>query len=436
MQKIAKNIRKGNEKMKKLLCLILTLASLFTVFYASAQAASISTGIEVLASETKLIKTGIIGRKLNFCDADFKQGLCLTDFDSVKITKIPASDEGALMLAGRRVTEGISIKRKNLGALVFIPASKEVITASFSFNISEYSSDSDVEFILKFIEKVNYEPFVDEGYLDALSLKTQSEVGVHGRLYATDNEGDEIEYIVITYPKYGTLSYLDKKSGEYIYTPNSGFVGNDSFTYVARDEYGNFSKTQTVDISVNARMCDVEYDDMTGRPEYNAAIAMTALGIMSGEFIGDENHFNPERKVTRAEFLAMAMKAVGMKKATVESYFDDNGDIPLPLRGYVATAQKAGIVNGKFTDGKLIFSPNDEIATYEASLIMARLTGARAEGEISAFSNESDIPVWARASVYAMCDIGVLDYNGVEIDALKTLTRAETATYLYRLISK
>lgn len=420
--------------MKKLLYLILMLSSLFAILYASVQAAPISTGIEVLANETKIIKTGLIGRKLSFCDADFKQGLCLTDFDSVTITKIPSPEEGALMLGGRRVTDGMSIKRKNLGALVFIPASKDVTSSSFHFNIAEYSADGNIEFVLKFIEKVNYEPYVDEGYLDALSLKTQSEVGVHGRLYATDKEGDEIEYIVISHPNAGTLSHFDKRSGEYIYTPDDDFIGVDSFVYVARDEYGNFSKTQTVDIAVSQRMCDVEYDDMTSRPEYNAAIAMTALGIMNGEIIGDEIHFNPENKVTRAEFLAMAMKALGVEKRSIDSYFDDNADIPLPLRGYVATAQKAGIVNGKFTDGKLVFSPNDEITKYEAALIMARLVGAESDGEMSAFANESDIPVWARSSVYAMCDIGVLDYDDGEIDARSTLTRAEAATYLYRLI--
>jgi hypothetical protein len=421
--------------MKKIAAVILIALSLATVLSSSALA-GFGGGVSVIAEETKIIKSGLLGRKITFSDADFKQGLCISNFDKVKITKLPKSTDGTLMLAGRRVSEGTSVKRKNLPSLVFIPASKEVTETSFAFTIDGYMDGKEIEFIIKFCDKVNYEPKVSGAYADTLAIKTQRDIGVFGKMYATDKEGDDIEYIIVSYPEYGTLTIVDKENGEYVYTPHDSYTGSDSFVYVARDEWGNFSTTQKVNITVSKRMSEVKYADMQNRPEYNAAVAMTAMGIMGGKVIGDGVYFTPDDTVTRAEFLAMAMKAVGIKADTTmtSTYFDDNDKIPTPLLGYVATAQRIGIINGTFKNGELLFNPNDNITKYDAAVIMARLSGASAEGELPVFRDESNIPSWARASVYAMCSIGVFDYNGDTIDATASVTRAECASYLYRLI--
>ena len=421
--------------MKKIIAGILIALSLATILSASVFA-GFGGGVSVIAEETKIIKSGLLGRKITFSDADFKQGLCISNFDKVKITKLPKSTDGTLMLAGRRVSEGTSVKRKNLPSLVFIPASKEVTETSFSFTIDGYMDGKEIEFIIKFCDKVNYEPEVSGAYADTLAIKTQRDIGVFGKMYATDKEGDDIEYIIVSYPECGTLTIVDKENGEYVYTPHDSYTGSDSFVYVARDEWGNFSTTQKVNITVSKRMSEVKYADMQNRPEYNAAVTMTAMGIMGGKVIGDGVYFTPDDTVTRAEFLAMAMKAVGIKADTTmtSTYFDDNDKIPTPLLGYVATAQRIGIINGTFKNGELLFNPNDTITKYDAAVIMARLSGASAEGELPVFADESDIPTWARASVYAMCSIGVFDYNGDTIDATAAVTRAECASYLYRLI--
>ena len=83
-------------------------------------------GAQVVASNVNMIKTGLIGQKISFTDGDFKSALVLANFDTITITEIPSSVEGTLLLSGRRVGKGRVIKRKNLGALVFIPASDSV----------------------------------------------------------------------------------------------------------------------------------------------------------------------------------------------------------------------------------------------------------------------------------------------------------------------
>jgi hypothetical protein len=373
--------------------------------------------------------------KITFSDADVKQALCINDFDKITVTKLPQTSEGTLMLAGRRVSEGASIKRKNLPSLVFIPTSRDVSEASFKITVDGYADGCEVDFILKFTDKVNYEPNISEEYADSFALLTQKEIGVFGKMHATDAEGDDIEYVIVSYPKYGILSVVNGESGEYFYTPRDSYTGADEFTYAARDEWGNFSKTQTVSITVSERMSDVEYVDMTDRPEYNAAVVMTAMGIMGGEIIGDGIYFNPDKTVTRAEFVSMAMRALGIRPDASASatYFDDDADIPDPMRGYIAKAQKCGIVQGNFENGGLFLRPNDPITRYEAAMIMAALVNVDGDAALPSFADGDTLPVWAEEAVARMCAAGIFDGECEVIGGTDELTRIECAAYLYRM---
>ena len=416
--------------MKKLIALCLTLF-LSAGILTTGVSASFGTGAAVVAADVKLIKTGLRGERLSFSDADFKSALCLADFDTVTVTRIPSSREGALVLGGRRVGEGKAIKRQQLSSLIFMPASDGVTECSFAFTVDGYAGGAEIECLMKFIDKVNYAPKAGEDGSSA-SIRTQAEIPVYGRLSGSDPEGDGLEFIIVSYPARGIVRLTDSESGEYCYTPYDGFVGNDRFEYVVRDEYGNWSLPTEVSVRVNRRMCTTVYRDMEDRAEYNAAVAMTAMGVMDGSMVGDDMYFSPDEAVTRAEFVAMAMKCVGLRPdgELSASYFDDDKDIPVSLKGYVATAQRMGLIVGDFKDGELLFSPNDGITKYEAAKIMAMLIGAEESDEEEVFASDKGVPVWARAGVSAMCELGIFD---AEEAATETATRAEVASYLYRL---
>lgn len=424
--------------MKRKIALTLTLVMLIlsvclTVSGVLCAASDFGSGAAVVASKVNMIKTGLIGKRLVFSDADFKSALCISSFDSLKITKIPSSTDGVLLIGGRRVGEGKVIKRGDLGALVFVPASDSVTECSFSFTVEGFGSGEEIECILKFIDKVNYRPEATSD-TEAVALKTQESISLHGKMYGTDPEGDELYFMVVAYPKRGTLEVTDTGSGRYLYSPDDGFVGEDKFTYVVRDEYGNYSYPKTVSIRVNERMSLVVYRDMTDRSEYNAAVAMTAMSVMGGKILGDDVYFMPDGEVSRAEFVAMAMKCAGMRPDSTlgSTYFDDNEQISPSLMPYVATAQRLGLVNGDFVEGKLLFSPTSPITCYEAANIMAAILGADAQGEESVFAENEDVPVWARAGVSAMYTLGIFEDDG-EVELSGSATRAQVAEYLYRL---
>lgn len=394
--------------------------------------ASFGSGARVVAADVNMIKTGLVGQRLRFSDADFKSAVCLADFDAIKITKIPSSTEGALLLEGRRVGEGKIIKRSNIGSLTFMPASDSVKECSFKFVIEGYASGAEIECILKFIDRVNYMP---NASFEAVSAKTQEGISYYGTMYGSDPEGDKLTFIVVAYPKNGILEVLDEESGSYSYTPIGDFKGDDKFTYVVRDSYGNYSKPETVNVKVTERMCEIVYRDMTDRSEYNAAIALTAMNIMGGSVIGDGVYFMPDKEVSRAEFVSMAMRCCGMRADTTltESCFDDNSEIFPALRSYIATAQRIGIINGDFKDGKLVFNPNESITKYEAAKIMAGILGTGNAPEENVFAEDEDVPVWARAGVAAMCTLGVFDSSDSAC-LTANVTRADAAEYLYKMV--
>ena len=419
-------------KKRILVALTFSILCIFGLIGCVTASAYMGSGVMAVAADVDMVKTGLVGKKICFSDADFKSALTLADFDTVTITRIPASTEGTLLIGGRRVSEGRVIKRRNLASLVFVPATKDVRECSFSFTVDGYAGGAEIECRLRFLDNVNYAPETAE----RTSVTTQAEISYFGTLTAAEPEEDGVKFMIVSYPSKGSLTLVDSESGRYCYTPGDGYTGTDKFVYVARDEYGNYSSLSTVSITVSARMCEAVYEDMGEREEYNAAVAMTAMGVMNGRLQGDGLYFMPEATVSRAEFVAMAMKCAGIRAdSTLSStYFDDDGDIPAGLKPYIATAQRIGLVNGDFRGGELLFSPNEAISGYEAAQIMARILGADEEGEESVFASDEQIPAWARVGVCAMYSFGIFDTDRGE-SLSESVTRANAAEYLYRMCS-
>lgn len=421
--------------MKRAIAFILATAAVLLTFAVYASAVSIGCGVEVTATGTTAIKTGRLGEKIKLTAEDFKSALSVTNFDSITVTRLPKSSEGTLLLGGRRVKEGQTVKRRALSNLIFVPESRNITEASFEFVMNGVGAESPVTFRLRFIEKGNGAPTVPSAETAAVSVSTQSGITVVGRLSGADPDGDEIEFIPVIYPRRGALIMKNRQTGEYEYTPTGDFIGTDSFSYVVRDEYGNFSEVREVRVTVGERLSPIILSDMNGRGEYNAAVAMCALGVMAHEERGGLCYFAPDERVTRAEFVAMSMKASGIiPTGGLIPFFDDTEDIPEAHRDYVALAASRGIVDGDFSAKGLIFRPNDTVTREEAAVIMARLLNLSTGGEEAVFSPIDGVRPWAVGQVFAMLTLGIFDLDGDEFSGNSPMTRAEVAECLYRLV--
>ena len=153
--------------------------------------------------------------------------------------------------------------------------------------------------------------------------------------------------------------------------------------------------------------------------------------------------YEPERSITRAEFAAIVVRALGLQKGSMESAF---GDVALTdwFNGYVDTATAYGLIRG-YDSGK--FGPNDTITREQAMTILARamkLTGlnvALTDNELSALlANYTDaglLPDYAREGAAACIKTGVLSgTTSTTLSPKDNATRSEVAVMVQRLLKK
>ncbi len=200
--------------------------------------ASFGSGAAVIAEKTTLVKSGICGEKICFTDSDFKSALGIANFKKITLASLPSADEGTLIYAGRRAACGQQIKRRNIPSLVFLPASYSVCEAHFSFTVDGFADGKTINCVLRFTDSENKAPST---LSDGESLPERCGNGKFvGTMRASDSDGDGVEFIIAAFPERGVLEY--SADGSYVYTPTSSFRGRDSFSYVARDEWGNWSE--------------------------------------------------------------------------------------------------------------------------------------------------------------------------------------------------
>ena len=84
--------------------------------------------------------------------------------------------------------------------------------------------------------------------LSTTSFSTNENVALSGALSATDPNGSAVTFAVASNPKSGAVSGFTS-AGQFVYTPNPNFTGNDSFSVTATDASGH-SMTGTISITV------------------------------------------------------------------------------------------------------------------------------------------------------------------------------------------
>lgn len=419
-------------KKLSLLCAAVLLLSAVLPFASSAYPASVptvSSGLLVLAARTDVAVSAMVGNDVSFSADDFARGMNLSQVRYITIASAPSATDGELLLGSSRVVSGQNISAANLSAMVFHPVDDSVSQSSFTFTAN--GSTVPVTCNLYLLRNRNYAPTVSVAAGLTLSNRTYRGTAVCGTLSAQDPDGDGVIYEVVSVPKNGSVRVTDASQGTYLYQPKKGYVGTDSFSYIARDRYGNYSASATVSLRVEIAATPVNYVDLS-ESETVPAIAVTEAGIMSGTQIGNQYYFHPEGTVTRAEFLVMAMNAVGITDVPTveETLFDDDDQIPATMKGYVSAAHRTGVISGSQKEGKLCFFPNDNLTRAEAAVMLKNLLGIAPTGSVAVFADESEIPVWATEAVETLHAVGILIPQNGNISPLSAITRAQAAELL------
>ena len=415
------------------LCLTLICTSVFGALSVSAaknQSEALSTALAVIAEDSGMAMAGLIGNEIKFETGDFLRALNVSKISAIEITSVPEVSAGELRVGNTVINSGARISASSIEKMTYTASSNQSTRATFRFRPEGAGYDIPCELYL--LPKMNYSPTLDSVPETYLEVSTHKGITLFGTLPCYDPDGDETIIEIVSYPESGSLLLTDKRTGDYTYTPMKGYSGKDSFTYVARDLYGNYSAAQKVSLTVTKPMLSVSFDDMNGSAAYNAALTMAEEGIMSGVKVGSSNYFYPDGGVSRGEFLIMAMHAAGIEdvSSTASTPFADDAEIPSHMRGYVATAYRLGYVKGIPEEDGACFYAERPITRAEAAVMLGNILNVSTPDVLPTFADSDDIPTWAATSVYSLGAIGVMNVERGSVTPLENLTRADAAQML------
>lgn len=245
-----------------------------------------------------------------------------------------------------------------------------------------------------------------------------------GQLSAVDPDGDTLRYEITTEPVKGTITV--DENGAFVYAPFEDSKGRDYFGYKAIDSEGNTSQEATVIIKLIKAKKAISYADMVGDPGYYSAVKLAECGAFVGQRIGGIYYFEPDRTLTRGEFLSMCLEATGadILSGVVSTGFSDDADIPDWEKSYVSTAVKCGIVKGHVSGGSAAFDSDKEISRAEAMVMLSR---ALQLTDVSYVNLDKSIPSWAAQSAANLtaCNVAITTFS-----MNNPLTRVEAARML------
>ena len=168
-------------------------------------------------------------------------------------------------------------------------------------------------------------------------------------------------------------------------------------------------------------------EDVIGTQYEEAVTTLAALDILEGR---DTGEFDPEGDITRAEFAAVAIRALGLEEsvpaaAYEPTAFTDCGSDVQWAWGYINLASKQGIING-YGDGT--FGPTDPVTYEQAVAMLVRILGyevfAQQKGGwpdgylVVAAENKitSGVPVGGNNEPANRGTVAMLTYNCLEVN--------------------
>lgn len=331
----------------------------------------------------------------------------------VCILGLPDSEAGTVLLGTRVVRQGDILPADQLSMLTFQPLRTETDTKATVTYLPIYENrvEKETTVTISIRGKVDKAPVAEDAVLE-----TYKNLANQSKLKVSDPEGTTLTYSLIRGPKRGEVSIA--ADGTFTYTPKKNKVGTDSFTYTATDAAGNVSREATVTVRILKPTEKTFYTDTVGLDCRFAAEWMKNTGLFVGETIGEQCCFQPEKCVSRGEFVTMLVQSLGLrvdKNVTTTGFADD---CPTWLKPYLAAAQRAGLMAGW---------PNG--SEFGA---VAPITGAEAALLIQ---NALDLPTSVMAGDQSVTDwaVAVMAENGVNLTAEAPLTRSDVALALYRV---
>ena len=366
---------------------------------------------------------GCIGVAAAEVDCDAKYCFTQEDFTQeeglrgICVTALPDAASGTVMLGTRAIQVGDILTAEQVQNMTFLPLSTESDTqATITYlPIFQDRVEEAATMTISIRGKKNTPPVVQDQ-----TLETYKNIPNSAFLKASDPEGATLIFTVTRQPKRGTVQ-IDE-SGNFTYTPKKNKVGVDSFTYTATDPDGNVSREATVTVTILKPGQTEQYADTTGSNCRFEAEWLKNTGLFTGQQVNGQLIFDEDAPMSQGQFLAVAVKLLGIPvdEAVDTTVYGD--DVANWLKPYLAAALRSGL-----TAGVDSFQPNETMTGAHAAVMLQNALDLTVKVDASTDGKEDGTTHWAASAMAVMAE------NGIDLNAVGTMTRGEMAILLYQI---
>lgn len=354
-----------------------------------------------------------------FTAGDFSQqqeelvGIC--------ITGLPDARAGTVMLGSRVIQPGDILTSGQLKQMTFAPVrSEESMEAVVTYlPIYDGKVEKAAEMTISILGKKDQPPVAEDS-----TLETYKNIPNEGKLKATDPEGQALTYSVIRQPKRGTLEI--REDGTFVYTPKKNKVGVDSFVFTATDPAGKVSREATVTVRILKPSDGARYSDTAGETCQFEAEWLRNTGLFQGEKLAGADCFQPDKTVTRGQFLAMLVQLLEIPVEEQPVYTELAKDAPQWLKPYLAAAVRSGLLANWQAGETGTFDAEAPITGEEAAVILQTAMDLSGAAQAAAVEGEA-------APTFGETALAVMQEHGFALAGQEVLTRGRVAELLYQV---
>ena len=156
------------------------------------------------------------------------------------------------------------------GTITYTPEANYNGADAFFYMMSDGNGGTDSAYV-----KINVKPVNDAPKANDSSITANENTAVNGTVTGSDIDGDGLTFALVTAPSHGKV--VLNSNGSYTYTPNTDYIGNDTFTFVSNDGAIN-SQEATVTITVK----EVKVLPVTGEDTPYALYVLGGLFVLAG----------------------------------------------------------------------------------------------------------------------------------------------------------
>ena len=348
--------------------------------------------------------------------------------DGIFLTSVPQETLATVRYGSRVLKAGDALPTEALGDLTLEAkcVTAQEVTIGYC-TLSDGVLSGVQELKLSILPKEDQPPTAEDG-----SLETYKNIAGSGTLSAADPEGKPLTYNLVKEPKRGSVELHE--DGTFTYTPDKNKVGKDSFTYTVTDSGGNTSEEAKISIEILKPTDKATYADMDGDSDAFYAMWLKEAGLFTGATVGGNLCFEPEKTVSRGEFLVMVMKLVDAQadETGLTSGFSDEAATPVWLQPYIVSALGSGMISGVSSEDGVVFRPEAALSRAEAAVMLQNVLQLPAPTAKTVFSQtDADaVTAWAADATAALSAAGISLGDTAQADAI---TRREVGKLLYEV---